>query len=138
MAFFAIVLGAVMVWLDAGPGAGWLDGLGWYQSVKAEGAHQVLSTIAGSMITVAGVVFSIMIVAISYASSQYGPSSPHQLHQRPREQGHARDLHRHLPLLPLRASDDPGRGHRPHRNVHDDTKRGAPVGAFTSGGVQYF
>lgn len=73
MAFLAIVLGAVMVWLDAGPGAGWLDGVGWYQSVKAEGAHQVLSTIAGSMITVAGVVFSITIVAISYASSQYGP-----------------------------------------------------------------
>ena len=73
MAFFAIVLGAVMVWLDAGPGAGWLDGVGWYQSVKAEGAHQVLSTIAGSMITVAGVTFSITIVAISYASSQYGP-----------------------------------------------------------------
>lgn len=73
MAFFAIILGAVMVWLDAGPGAGWLDGVGWYQSVKAEGAHQVLSTIAGSMITVAGVVFSITIVAISFASSQYGP-----------------------------------------------------------------
>jgi uncharacterized membrane protein len=73
MAFFAIVLGAAMVWFDAGPGAGWLDGIGWYQSVKAEGAHQVLSTIAGSMITVAGVVFSITIVAISYASSQYGP-----------------------------------------------------------------
>ncbi len=73
MAFFAIVLGAVMVWLDAGPGDGWLDGVGWYQSVKADGAHQVLSTIAGSMITVAGVVFSITIVAISFASSQYGP-----------------------------------------------------------------
>lgn len=73
MAFLAIVLGAVMVWLDAGPGAEWLDGLGWYQSVKAEGAHQVLSTIAGSMITVAGVVFSITIVAISFTSSQYGP-----------------------------------------------------------------
>ncbi|MGA9580413.1 MAG: DUF2254 domain-containing protein [Allosphingosinicella sp.] len=73
MAFFAIVLGATMVWIDSGPGDGWLDGVGWYQSVKAEGAHQVLSTIAGSMITVAGVVFSITIVAISYASSQYGP-----------------------------------------------------------------
>ncbi|MGZ8284899.1 MAG: hypothetical protein ACXW27_05965 [Allosphingosinicella sp.] len=31
MAFFAIVLGTVMVWLDAGPGAGWLDGVGWYE-----------------------------------------------------------------------------------------------------------
>ncbi|MEO7178106.1 MAG: DUF2254 domain-containing protein [Allosphingosinicella sp.] len=73
MALAAILLGALMVWVDAGPGAHLLDGVGWYQSVKAEGAHAVLSTIAGSMITVAGVVFSITIVAISYASSQYGP-----------------------------------------------------------------
>ena len=73
MAFLAIVLGAVMVWLDAGPGAGLLDSLGWYQKAKPDGAHQVLSTIAGSMITVAGVVFSITIVAIAYAASQYGP-----------------------------------------------------------------
>lgn len=73
MALLAIVLGAVMVWLDAGPAAGFLDGLGWYQKAKPDGAHQVLSTIAGSMITVAGVVFSITIVAIAYAASQYGP-----------------------------------------------------------------
>ncbi|MBA3510762.1 DUF2254 domain-containing protein [Sphingomonas sp.] len=73
MAFFAIVLGALMVWLDAGPATGLLDGLGWYQKAKPDGAHQVLSTIAGSMITVAGVVFSITIVAIAYAASQYGP-----------------------------------------------------------------
>ena len=38
-----------------------------------EGARQVLATIAGSMITVAGVVFSISLVAISMVSSQYGP-----------------------------------------------------------------
>ncbi|MDP8995240.1 MAG: DUF2254 domain-containing protein [Pseudomonadota bacterium] len=73
MAFLAILLGAGMVWLDAVVADGILDGIGWYQSVKPEGAHQVLSTIAGSMITVAGVVFSITIVAIAYAASQYGP-----------------------------------------------------------------
>ena len=73
MAFLAIVLGGVVVWLDAGPAAGVLDGLGWYQKAKPDGAHEVLSTIAGSMITVAGVVFSITIVAIAYAASQYGP-----------------------------------------------------------------
>ncbi len=37
------------------------------------GARLILSTIAGSMITVAGVVFSITIVALALASSQYGP-----------------------------------------------------------------
>lgn len=73
MAFLAIVLGGVMVWLDAGPAAGLLDGLGWYQKAKPDGAHEVLSTIAGSMITVAGVVFSITIVAIAFAAGQYGP-----------------------------------------------------------------
>ncbi len=73
MALLAIGLGAIMVWLDAGPGAGVLDGLGWYQKAKPDGAREVLSTIAGSMITVAGVVFSITIVAIAYAASQYGP-----------------------------------------------------------------
>ena len=40
---------------------------------SVEGARAVLSTIAGSMITVAGVVFSVTIVALSLASSQFGP-----------------------------------------------------------------
>lgn len=73
MALSAIALGALMVWLDAGPLSGLLEPLGWYQQSKPEGARAVLSAIAGSMITVAGVVFSITIVAISYAASQYGP-----------------------------------------------------------------
>lgn len=38
-----------------------------------EGARQILSTVAGSMITVAGVTFSITIVALTLASSQFGP-----------------------------------------------------------------
>lgn len=39
----------------------------------ADGARAILSTIAGSMITVAGVTFSITIVALTLASSQFGP-----------------------------------------------------------------
>lgn len=73
MLVFSIVLGAVLVWLDSGPASGLLDGLGWYQVSKPAGAREVLSAIASSMITVASVVFSITIVAISYAASQYGP-----------------------------------------------------------------
>ncbi|MFW6075884.1 MAG: DUF2254 domain-containing protein [Chloroflexota bacterium] len=38
-----------------------------------DGAREMLSTIAGSTITVAGVAFSILIVALSNASSQFGP-----------------------------------------------------------------
>jgi uncharacterized membrane protein len=45
----------------------------WLFTGGAEGARAVLSTIAGSMITIAGVVFSITIVALSLASSQFGP-----------------------------------------------------------------
>jgi uncharacterized membrane protein len=39
----------------------------------AEGAREMLSAIAGSMITVAGVVFSVTLVALSLAASQYSP-----------------------------------------------------------------
>ena len=39
----------------------------------AEGAREMLSAIAGSMITVAGVVFSVTVVSLSLASQQYSP-----------------------------------------------------------------
>lgn len=73
MALLAVLLGAGMIWLDVRLGAGWIKGVSWYQQIGVDGAREVLSTIAGSMVTVAGVVFSITIVALSYASSQYGP-----------------------------------------------------------------
>ena len=73
MALAAIILGGAMVWLDVRLGTDWINGVSWYQQIGVDGAREVLSTIAGSMITVAGVVFSITIVALSYASSQYGP-----------------------------------------------------------------
>ncbi|CAN5795821.1 DUF2254 domain-containing protein [soil metagenome] len=51
----------------------WIEETGWLYSGGPEGARAVLSTIASSMITVAGVVFSITIVALSLASQQFGP-----------------------------------------------------------------
>jgi uncharacterized membrane protein len=45
----------------------------WLYTGGPEGARTVLATTAGSMITVAGVVFSITIVVLSLASSQFGP-----------------------------------------------------------------
>lgn len=47
---------------------GWLHGAG-----EPDGARALLLTIAGSMITVAGVAFSILLVALALASSQFGP-----------------------------------------------------------------
>ena len=48
-----------------------LGGLIWL-ATSAEGARTVLSVIAGAMITVAGVVFSVTVVTLSIASSQFG------------------------------------------------------------------
>jgi uncharacterized membrane protein len=45
----------------------------WFYSGSAEGARQLLATVAGSMITVAGVVFSVTVVGLSLASNQFGP-----------------------------------------------------------------
>lgn len=45
----------------------------WLTKVSADGARAVLSTVAGSMITVTGVVFSITVVALTLTSSQFGP-----------------------------------------------------------------
>lgn len=47
--------------------------LGFAYSGGPEGARQMLSTIATSMMTVAGVSFSVTIVALSLASQQFGP-----------------------------------------------------------------
>ncbi len=47
--------------------------LWWFYSGGPDGARTILSVIAGSMITIAGVVFSITIVVLSLASTQFGP-----------------------------------------------------------------
>ena len=45
----------------------------WIFTSSGDGARSVLSTIAGSMITVAGVVLSSMVVVLTLASQQFGP-----------------------------------------------------------------
>jgi uncharacterized membrane protein len=45
----------------------------WLLTGGVEGSRQVLGTIAGSLITVTGVVFSVTIVALQLASSQFTP-----------------------------------------------------------------
>lgn len=46
---------------------------GFMYAVDPDGARSILSTIAGSMMTVAGVTFSITIVALNLAANQFGP-----------------------------------------------------------------
>lgn len=50
-----------------------VEGLSWIYQGGADGARAVLSAIAGSMVTVAATAFSITIVALQLASSNYGP-----------------------------------------------------------------
>lgn len=45
----------------------------WLRQTSPAGARTLLSTLSGSIITVAGVAFSITIVALTLASSQFGP-----------------------------------------------------------------
>jgi uncharacterized membrane protein len=73
MAVAAVGLSVAMIQLDEAATAGMLDRLSWVYTGGPEGARAVLSTIAASMITVAGVTFSITIVALTLASQQFGP-----------------------------------------------------------------
>ena len=73
MAVVAVILSIGMVQLDEAVTATLLNRLSWVYTGGPEGARAVLSTIAGSMITVAGVTFSITIVALTLASQQFGP-----------------------------------------------------------------
>ncbi|MBD2185628.1 DUF2254 domain-containing protein [Aerosakkonema funiforme] len=73
MAIIATALAIAMLTLDRVDLSGPIEQLGWVYTGGPEGARTVLSSIAGSMITVAGTVFSITLVALQLASSQFGP-----------------------------------------------------------------
>lgn len=68
----AIGLAAGTVALDRE--IGWdVEGLWWGFEAGAEGTRAVLTTVGGSVMTVAGVSFSMTIVVLQLASSQYSP-----------------------------------------------------------------
>lgn len=73
MALLATAFSFVSIHLDGVINAKWARTAGWIWGGGPTGARSVLSTIASSTITVAGVVFSITIVALTLASSQFGP-----------------------------------------------------------------
>lgn len=75
-ALFAIGGGALaffLVWLDRNGFAEWLNESGFVVGARPDGASNMLTVIAGSMIGVASTVFSITIAAVAYASGTYGP-----------------------------------------------------------------
>lgn len=69
----AAILSFATVALDAMVTEKWIDQNGWVFTGGPEAASATLAAIAGSMITIAGVVFSMTLVALSLASSQFGP-----------------------------------------------------------------
>lgn len=69
----AIALALTMLTLDRQGYYGSLEKWGWMYSGGTDGARALLSAIAGSVITVAGTAFSITIVALQLAASNFGP-----------------------------------------------------------------
>ena len=73
MALAAIVLSFVSTSLDRWLGPEWLQGGYFVAASRPDGARAILTAIGGSMIGVAGTVFSVTMAAVVYASGQYGP-----------------------------------------------------------------
>lgn len=73
MVLGALALSVVTGRLDADWSSDWLHDFDFLFDSRPEGARAVLSAIAGSMINVAGVTFSMTVVSVSFAAAQFGP-----------------------------------------------------------------
>lgn len=73
MAVIAGVGALLTLRIDRAGDTDWLQEIGWFWSGGPDGARAVLSTIAGSVMTVVSIVFSITIAALAQTSSQFGP-----------------------------------------------------------------
>ncbi len=73
MAIQAVTFASILIYLDRYNEQYGLIDLSWINLTGAAGARAILSTVASSMITVTGIVFSITIVTLSLASQQFGP-----------------------------------------------------------------
>lgn len=69
----AVVLAFAMIWLDRNGFSEWLSRVPEIVPARPDGASNMLTVIAGSMIGTAATVFSITIAAVAYASGTYGP-----------------------------------------------------------------
>lgn len=69
----AIALSFVTISIDGILDSQWIKSMSLVFVNKPEGARLLLSTVAGSMITVGALVFSLTLVVLSLTSSQFGP-----------------------------------------------------------------
>ena len=67
------MLSFVMVEVDVWIGIDLRTKPGWFLTFGPEGARAILGAIASSMITVAGLTFSLTMLTLQLASSQFGP-----------------------------------------------------------------
>jgi uncharacterized membrane protein len=72
MAFLAILLALSTLVIDMSLESAWVQSLKKLLGISPDAARLLLSTIAGAMMTVAGIVFSVTIVALTMASAQFG------------------------------------------------------------------
>ena len=91
----------------------WSDFLDRIFPPEPEAAHVVLGTIAGSMITVVSVVYSILLVVLTFASSQFSPRVLVAFVEDRVSQTTLGRLRRHVHLLPA----DPAGGPEPAQTV---------------------
>src|SRR5277367_3008110 len=68
-----LVLFAITYVVDRSAYDGWFRLPSWVLNGSADSARVVLATVAAAIITVVGIVFSITIVALTLASTQFGP-----------------------------------------------------------------
>ena len=73
LALLATAAALGLVALDRIVGGSWVRNIGWVWSGGADGARAVLSVIAGSVMTVVSIVFSLTITTLAQTSSHYGP-----------------------------------------------------------------
>ncbi len=137
MAAGAALLALVLVALDRVlQGYVPVDGF-WILPAGAEGARAILATVASSMITVTGVVFSITVVTLSLAAQQFGPRL---LQNFMRDRGNQAVLGTGTAtflycLLVLRTvAQEPGRGFVPHLSL----AAAVGLGVLCVGALIYF
>lgn len=73
MAITAVLSALAAVSLDDALGSGWIDGHAWLWSGGADGARAMMATVAGSLITVISIVFSLTITTLAQTASHFGP-----------------------------------------------------------------
>lgn len=73
MILVTMALSFVTVWIDQQVKREYVMEAGYFYTGGAEGARSLFTMVAGSMMAVAGVSFSVTIVALTLATQQFGP-----------------------------------------------------------------